>query len=442
MITLRVLLLICSIFLLVFLIFYTKYIVTTLIAGILILLQVIALIRFIESTNRRFAQFLEAIRYADFSSSFSEGGLGKNFEELNIAFNEVIREFRKTRKQKEEHFNYLQTVVEHISTGVIVYERTGQVDMVNNAFKKMFRLNSLKDISELARHGKSLVPVFRNVKAGDRFVMKQVIEDELLQLAVHATEFRIRDQELVLVSLQNIHYELEEKEMESWQKLTRVLTHEIMNSITPISSLASTIKDFVTDENGKAQCKENLDDETIESIQNALEAIERRSQGLLNFVNIYRNLTRIPKPNFRYFPMKELFQRVYELHKATMAEKNISFTMEIRPDDMKLLADPDLLEQVLINLIINAIHASETQPQPKIRLIAEHSNNKPYIHVIDNGTGIKPDLMEKIFIPFFTSKKDGSGIGLSLSRQIMFLHKGNIFVKSKPGEETEFTLRF
>jgi signal transduction histidine kinase len=253
----------------------------------------------------------------------------------------------------------------------------------------------------------------------------------------------MRGEEFVLVAFHDIHAELEEKEIESWQKLIRVLTHEIMNSITPISSLASTVNEMLIEHSDDMRKLKHLDDEDMENVESALLTIKNRSEGLLNFVDIYRNLTRIPQPNFRYFPVKEAFERAEYLLKQKIQDIGIKCNCSVYPADLKLTADPDLIDQVIINLILNAIDAVSKVGQPEISMTAYLNQiNRTIVEIVDNGTGIKPDIIDKIFMPFFTSKKDGSGIGLSLSRQIMHLHRGSIYVKSKDEEGTVFTLAF
>ncbi len=410
---------------------------------LLILLETVSLVLYTERTNSRLTKFFEGIRHSDFSASFSDKGLGKSFEDLSKEFNQIITEFRKNRAEKEEHFNYLLTVVQHVTIGIIVFRRDGKVDVFNNAIKKILRLSHLRNIAELKEIKDDLPETLMKMKAGDKLLIKLFLEDELIQLSISSTEFRMRGEEYVLVSLQNIHPELEENEIESWQRLIRVLTHEIMNSITPISSLASTVNEILTDPETNEIHPEKLTADDIESITTAMSTIESRSKGLLNFVEIYRNLTRIPKPNFRHFQMHELFDRVYELLKPKLEALDIQCECKVFPDDLMLLADPDLIDQVVINLLLNAIDAVKNQPNPKISITASVSiNHRTMIEFADNGTGITPDLLDKIFMPFFTSKKEGSGIGLSLSRQIMQMHKGAISVKSKPSEGTVFTLTF
>jgi len=440
---LRLLLLAFSFFLLFYLIDKTRYNVTSVILVLVIIIQVIFLIRYVERTNTRLSQFLQSIKHSDFSSTFSDQGLGSNFEDLNRSFMEVIEEFKKYRAEKEEHFYYLQTVVQHVSMGIIAYSRDGKIDIFNNAVKRLLKVRHIRNVSDLSVLKEDLPETLLKLKAGDSTLFKLFIEDELLQISIYATEFRMRGEDYILVSMQDISSELDEKEIDSWQKLIRVLTHEITNSITPISSLASTVREMLLEEDKDKLLLRALDEEDLEGVQGAIDTIQKRSQGLLNFVEVYRNLTRIPKPNFRYYRVSEIFERTERLLKPKMQELGIECSNRVFPPDLMVTADPDLVDQVVINMILNAMDAVKGIEGAKIGVLATvNNNNRIMIDIKDNGTGIKPDIMDKIFMPFFTSKKHGSGIGLSLSRQIMHLHKGSVTVKSKPGEGTIFTLTF
>lgn len=444
-ITIRILLITLNILILLLLIQKDQHPITSLIAIIMVVVQISSLIYFVERTNRKLTHFLESIRHSDFSTSFSDRALGGTFEGLNRAFNEVIADFRKNRAEKEEHYNYLLTVVQHVNIGILAFKKDGKVDIFNNATKRLLKVNNIQYIQELKDIKPELPELLLEMKAGDRQLVKIVIDDNLVQLSVYATEFRMRGEEFVLVSLQNITTELDEKEIESWQNLIRVLTHEIMNSITPISSLASTVRDILLEEeeDDKEIRLRQLDEDDIENINEALVTIRNRSQGLLTFVENYRNLTRIPRPNFRYFAVKELFDRAHVLLKPKMEKYGIVCTPRMFPDDLMITADPDLIDQVFINLLLNAIDAVKDVENPQIEVVASiNAGDRITIDFADNGQGIKPDILDKIFMPFFTSKKEGSGIGLSLSRQIMHLHKGSITVKSKPGEGAVFRLNF
>ena len=420
-----------------------KYRFSAFILGLLFILEIILLIRYVERTNRKLTRFFESIRYADFSSSFSDPGLGKSFEDLSREFNLVIDAFRKYRTEKEEHFNYLQTVIQHVAIGIIVFKTDGKVEVFNQAISKILKIRNIRNISELGNIKDDLPATLLGIKPGTSTLFKVITKDELLQLSMSATVFRMHGEDYTLVSMQNISAELDEKEIESWQKMIRVLTHEIMNSITPITSLASTVHDMmIRREDGKIKMN-ILDEEDTESVDSAITTIQNRSQGLLNFVEVYRDLTRIPKPNFRYFRISELFDRCRLLLKPKMEELHIACSSRVLPPDLMITADPDLIDQVVINLMLNAIDAVKEVENPKITIIATINNaNRVVIDFQDNGTGIMPDILDKIFMPFFTSKKHGNGIGLSLSRQIMHLHKGSILVRSKPEEGTVFTLVF
>ena len=442
-VVLRLIVLALSFSILFYLVDKTMYNVTAIILMAFIVIQVIFMIRYVERTNRKLSAFLQSIRHSDFSSSFSDKGLGKSFDDLNRSFMEVIEVFKKYRAEKEEHFNYLQTVVQHVSIGIIVYTRNGRIDIFNHAIKRLLKVRNFRHISELASLKNEFPEILLNLKAGDKTLVKLFLDDELLQISVYATEFRMRDEDYILVSLQDISSELDAKEIDSWQKLIRVLTHEITNSITPISSLASTVREMLLVEDEEKVLLKTLDAEDLEGVQGAIDTIQKRSQGLLNFVEVYRNLTRIPKPNFRYFKVSEIFERSERLLKPRMIELGIQCSSKVFPPDLMITADPDLIDQVVINLLLNSLDAVKGVDNPRISILATMGGaNRTVIEITDNGVGIKPDILDKIFMPFFTSKKHGSGIGLSLSRQIMHLHKGSITVRSKPGMGTTFTLTF
>ncbi|MCD6333798.1 MAG: ATP-binding protein, partial [Candidatus Latescibacteria bacterium] len=421
----------------------TPWYATTLIVGSIALYQVYALIHYVEKTNRDLTRFLQSIRHSDFSQTFTGGGLGASFDALNAAFSEVTDAFRRTRAEKEEQVRYLQTVVQHVGIGLLAFGSDGEVELMNTAAKRLLNAPQLKNITSLETFSKPLVDTLFRMKPGERALVKIEDHNESLQLAINATAFRLRDQKRTLVSIQNIRTELEEKEMEAWQNLIRVLTHEIMNSVTPIASLTATVKDLFTASFVGQEPDEKIPAERIEEIRGALGTIQKRSEGLLHFVEAYRNLTRIPRPRFRIFPVAELFERVGQLMQAQMADRAIRFRTSVDPESLELTADPELIEQVLINLLLNAIQATQGRTDIQIELTARmDGRGNLLIRVADNGPGIIEEALDKIYIPFFTTRRDGSGIGLSISRQIMRLHRGTIGVRSEPDVETVFTLKF
>lgn len=370
-------------------------------------------------------------------------GLGSSFEELNAAFNEVISDFQRVRSEKEEHFYYLQTILQNIDVSLIAYQTDGTIDLINKSAKKLFQVSGLTNIKGLDALSTDLVNVLLKIQAGENKLVKVSDEDDFLQLAIYATTIKVRDKITTLVTIKDIQHVLEEQETETWQKLIRVLTHEIMNSITPIASLSTTLENTINtypvNEGGDA----TVDPDSLQEIESALHTISKRSSGLLHFVETYRNLTRIPKPNFTFFMVEVLFGNIELLMGEELSRRTIEFQTRIEPPQLELTADEQLLEQVLINLIRNAMDALKNKPDGIIRLQAFYNKRGRFtIQVSDNGPGILPEVLERIFIPFFTTKPSGSGIGLSLSRQIMRLHNGTITAHSKQGIETVFTLTF
>lgn len=439
----RILLLSASIWLFFFTYFEGDMNVTPILVVVLTILQVFSLIRYVDRTNRDLTSFLESIRFSEFTRSFQIEGMGSSFDELNRAFNDVINDFQKVRSEKEEHFHYLQSIVQNIDVSIIAYRKDGTVEMINKAAKTLFQIHSLKNIKGLEQLSQDLVNTLIHISPGENTLVKVQDQDDILQLAIYATEFKVKDKLIILATINNIQNVLEEQETEAWQKLIRVLTHEIMNSITPIASLSSTLEIMLKGitEGGNIQEEMNMD--AVMEIQQALQTINKRSTGLLHFVNTYRNLTRIPKPNFKIFPVKELFKNLYLLMEEEITEHKVNFVTHIEPENIEISADEQLVEQVIINLIRNSMHALDGRKDPTIELKTYYNKRgRVTIQVADNGTGILPEVLDKIFIPFFTTKQSGSGIGLSLSRQILRLHNGTITAHSIPDKETIFTLTF
>jgi len=420
------------------------YNMTTVGLGALIVFQVIGLIKHVESTNREVVDFLNNIRYDDFSKTYKLNGEGKSFAELNVAFNEVIGRFRQIRAEKEANYQYLKTIIHHIGIGIISFDQRGNVQIINNAAKRLFKINQLTNIEHLRGFSSELVEKLWNLRTGTRDLVKIYTSDEIIQLAIYAIELTLRDEHYKLITLQNIHTELEEQEMEAWQKLIRVLTHEIMNSVTPISSLAATVESEI------ACLKENVEKgisaEDLEDMQMAIQTIQRRSEGLIRFVSDFRNLTHVPMPKFKNVKVIEIFNHVSLLMNSEIEASQIKFESSVEPDTLVITADQEMIEQVLINLIKNAIQALnefEGKSDKQIMLFAKQDEkSRPFIVVRDNGPGIDKDAIDRIFIPFFTTKKTGSGIGLSLSRQIMRQHKGSITAHSEVNVGTDFILKF
>ena len=441
----RILLLTGTIFVFVYLVNKTQLTFTTIAVLLFAVVQIMLLIRHVDKTNQLLNSFLQSIRYSDFTRTFQVESTDSSLNKLKTTLNEVIRDFQSVRAEKEESYHYLQTIIQHIGIALIAYQRDGSVELINNATKRLFQVRNLPNIQVLSGYSHELVQKLLTIKHGENALVKVRDKDDLLQLSIYGTEFKIHNRNIMLVSIKNIQHELDDKEMESWQKLIRVLTHEIMNSITPISSLSSTVNGLINDIIERAGANEqNVEiTEELQEISSALSTIQKRTEGLIQFVNTYRNLTRIPTPNFTIFQVSRLLNNIYELHRAELEAHNIECTLIVEPPTLELSADEMLIEQVLINLIKNSMHALEHRTNARIQLRAFlNRRGKITIQVVDNGPGILPEVLDKIFIPFFSTKPLGSGIGLSLSRQIMRLHGGSLNAFSEPEKETIITLTF
>lgn len=439
---LRVIIISLTTFLLVYLVSYNeKYVSAAIVAGAIII-EIIELFRFTTVTNKKITKFLESIRYSDFSSSFSyDNKLGKSFMELNKAFNNVAEAFRNERAQKEEHLNYLNTVVQHVTTGLLSFDNEGNVGLINSAAKRFLSIPQIRNISELLGVNVTLYKKLKQMGPGDKALIRVNSE---MNLSIHTTELKLRSHSYKLVALQNIHSELESKEVEAWQNLTRVLRHEIMNSITPIASLTGTLNEILS-EDIKPIGKDlfEISDESLSDLEEGLQTIENRSKGLVTFVDAYRDYTSIPKPKFGLIKIDELFEHICQLLKREFKEIGIDFQSKILFNDLEITADRELVEMVLINILKNAKEALKELEEPKVEMVARiDGEQRVLLDVKDNGPGIIPEAIDRIFIPFYTTKKSGSGIGLALSRQIMQMHQGTLSVKSEPDVYTIFTLRF
>ncbi len=439
----RIILIAITMLLTFFSVFNLGFSVTPILLGLITILQISSMLQYIQKTNRYLTTFLESIRYSDFSRSFKIDGLGSAYDELQTAFNHVIEDFQKIRTEREEHYHYLQNVIQHIGISLIAFRKDGRVEMMNNSAKKLFQINRLNNIKELKKYSEGLVRTLKELKPGKRKLVQVSDEDVMLQLAIYATEFKLSNRTIKLVSIQNIQSELEEQEMAAWQKLISVLTHEIMNSITPIASLSATVAKLLKDIDTTDNIPQEIDDETVEDIRKSMMTINKRSIGLIRFVESYRSLTKIPKPEFEIIPVKNIFGNVKLLMEEELHKSNINCKRSIIPETLEVTADQEQIERVLLNLLKNSQHALEGQENGKIDLNAFlDKRGKVAIQVVDNGPGILEDVIDKIFIPFFTTKANGSGIGLSLSRQIMRFHGGTITANSELNVKTEFTLKF
>jgi len=405
-----------------------------------ILYQLIEFYRYHFKGQKELAQFIEAIRYRDFSRHFSVKKAPLELRSLREGFNQITSTFQEISKEKETSFQYLQKILELVDTGILSYNlETGEIIWMNESLKKMLNLPYLKTIHSLSKRDQDLYNEIVSLKPAESKIAVVHLESRSFKILLSGTAFQTERNKFMLIAFQNINEALDETESKAWQKLLSVMTHEIMNSVAPISSLAETLKNRLQ----KSIAHLDNSEGAVHDLEIGIDTIKRRSEGLLKFAQTYRNLNKINKPNLKKVYVRDLFESLYQLMEPTLEQKNIEMDIVLKDPSLTVEVDPSLIEQVLINLVVNAKEALKDKESGMIVLSAgTGANNKVAIKVSDNGSGIPKDVLENIFIPFFSTKKTGSGIGLSLCKQIMMLHKGNINVHSVPDEGSVFTLQF
>jgi nitrogen fixation/metabolism regulation signal transduction histidine kinase len=437
----RILLIVLFVGLMFFSMRQEKWYVASAVSALVLIVLIVELFRFIDRSNREFVNLLQSLKYQDFTSTYRRKFSEKSFRELESSFNEILSLYKETKMDQAAQFQYLQMVIDHVQVALVCFDNAGEVILFNRKASKLFRRSEVNSLEQLKAEHPELYRGMVSLEAGQRELIRINTGEGVLRLAVAASGLRIKEKKYMLVSLQDIRQELEEQELDSWQKLIRVLTHEIMNSVTPVSSLSEAINEMLCDEQGRKRHPGDIEGEDLEDLYSGLETIEERSKGLLKFVTDYKNLTRLPIPSFESLPLDSLFGHMESLFARDMETADIDFRIMKSLKEHIIWADKEMIQQVLINLLRNSIEAVEGSKDPIIRLEAFAENGRTGIRVTDNGKGIDPEHADKIFVPFFTTRKKGSGIGLSLSRQIMRLHKGSIhFHSDKKG--TTFTLEF
>lgn len=407
---------------------------------VLVVIQIIFLLRYSENSFKKVRVFLNNIKQNKYSQLYPVKFDGSETDDLHIEFNAILAKLKEDQSEKEASSQFFKSVFKHLSIGLLTFGEDGKIQLINTAAKRILAVEELKNISDMASINKELNLAIQNLRTGGSELVKIAHPDGIMQLSVYVIELLMRGEKFKLVSLQNIQSELEEKEMEAWQNLVKILTHEIMNSIAPISSLAGTISNDMA---SKLDHGENVHAEDMEDYLMGIKTIEKRSEGLTNFVSDFRSLAHIPTPKFSSISISKLFDQLEILLQHQLDEKDIKLSKVLNPIELILFGDQTQIEQVLINLTQNAIQAVEESERREICLSAYiDESGKIIIEVRDSGKGIDEEALGKIFIPFFTTKKKGSGIGLSLSKQIMRRHKGNIQVSSSPNEGTTFKLIF
>jgi nitrogen fixation/metabolism regulation signal transduction histidine kinase len=439
---LRVLLLVPVLAALVYLFMVPGYPTLRLLLAVVAVLQLLEIIRFVRRTNNELTRFLDAIRYADFGQRFQMQEAGAGFDELGAAFTSIIERFQELRSQQEEALRHLRALMEHVPVPLLSLHQDDKISLHNNAARRLFGSTRVERLDDLRAFGEDFYRHVQAVQPGERRLAVFLLDAVEQRLTISATEIAIAGQMERLVSLQNIQSELDGVQLQAWQDLVRVLTHEIMNSITPVASLAKTATDLVEDATGKVRNHPEVVEE-LEDVKHAVETVARRSDGLMQFVQSYRQLTRLPPPNRQPIRVSELLNSAEQLVETDWKEKGIELAVQVEPTSLELDADPDMLEQVLLNLLKNAEQALADVENPRVELRASlNRNGHVSLEVADNGPGIDDEVAAKIFVPFFTTKREGSGVGLALTRQVMLAHGGTAVLGRSASGGAKFTLTF
>jgi nitrogen fixation/metabolism regulation signal transduction histidine kinase len=408
----------------------------------LILLQSWLLVKYVNKTNSDLEKFFSSVQDHDSSVRFSENTKNGSFKKLHDKMNYLNSVIQNVKIENERTSQFLQSIVDHVDIGLLSFDMNGKIEIYNRAAKRYLNIQQPQQLSSLKTMNDEIFKIINAIKPGQEILHKIKIDNLLQSILVKATELKFESNVIKLVSFQDITNELDKKELDSWQRLIRVLTHEIMNSISPITSLTGVISGYFKKKNGEAPIPfEEIDHQIVSKTLSGLNTIEETGKGLLDFVDKYRSLTSLPKPNLSKFTIDSLFLNCKLLMESNIS-KNIKITASVYPEDIAIAADYAQVEQILINLIKNAIEALSNKKNGTIHLKAFYTGDGTIIQVEDNGIGISSDIIEDIFVPFYTTKENGSGIGLSLSKQIMQNHDGTISVNSVLNKGTKFTLKF
>ena len=414
----------------------------TIISIFLLTILTVNLILFLNRTNRNIRYFFDSVKNDDSNLSFSVDNKSGTLKELHQSMNNVNLQIQNLKMENRQQEQFFSRILEMLATGIITYDSKGFVHHANSAAKRLLSVETMTHLGQIERIDSKLYTAIRGLGPSERQLVALNTKQGEIQLLLKSTVSGTGKDELGILSIQDIKHELDEKEVDAWMKLIRVLMHEIMNSITPITSLSDSLIKIYHD-GEKATSPEHLTGEKIKTTLQGLTVIKQQGNGLMSFVESYRKLTRLPDPDKKLFKVDDLFTHVQLLYNSMQKNIGIALSVNLKNPDLELNADQNLITQVLINLLKNALEANAGNPDAKISLVAgtdifDHTE----ICVIDNGPGIANEIIDEIFIPFFSTKQNGSGIGLSISKQIMRVHGGNLKVRSVPGKETVFCMSF
>lgn len=424
------------------LVFVEQSIRISIICALTMIIMTASLIRYLNRTNRNIRFFFDSVKNDDLNLTFPVDNMSGHIKELYKSMNNVNLQIQNLKIENTQQEQYFRKILELLATGIITYDSKGFIHHANSAAKKLLMMDTLTHIQQIDRIDRNLFQTVSNLKPFERYLVSVNSSQGEIQLLLKSTSYGSDDNELTILSIQDIKHELDEKEVDSWMKLIRVLMHEIMNSITPITSISESLYKIYSGTDTQIRPDE-VTEKKISTTLQGLNVIKEQGKGLMSFVESYRKITHIPKPLKKKFKVSELFSRVKLLTGSIERERNTEICFSIDQPELEILADENLISLVLINLIKNAVEANEGNANPVITIKAgKNLNSFPEICVTDNGPGIRPEIIDDIFVPFFTTREKGSGIGLSVSKQIMSAHGGTLKVKSVPGKETAFCMSF
>jgi two-component system nitrogen regulation sensor histidine kinase NtrY len=409
--------------------------------GMILIACIVSLYHYVNQMKGDIGRFILAVKTQDSTINFKTKSSKASFPELYTSFDEIIQIHKNIHLQKESMFQLIKTILEQVPVGVIVVQgnnldaEKSEIVFFNMAASGLLQVPAFKYWHRVKSHLPYFADQVASISKGGKRFIELKIQDKQTQLSTEVIPLNLYRQDYLIISFQNIKDEIEQKESEAWNRLIGVISHEILNSITPISSLSDTINSMVAD-------RDELDSETMQDLKSALLTIKRRSEGLLDFVKDYRLIAELPTPTLEHHTVGEIFQHIKVLMQPLAAGKNILLQVEQTSSKVSIKIDLKLIEQALINLVTNSIYALEQVNHPVIEINYRLESSRLFIDVVDNGRGIDPLLLEKIFVPFFTTRKNGSGIGLTITRNIMKMHQGSTEVQSIPFERTVFSLVF
>lgn len=409
---------------------------------ILIIVQIVVLVKQSANINNRIIDYLKAINYSQLSIKGKDTSHNDSFSQIQESVNDLLNLIHESNYEKEIHKQYLNLIIDYIKVGLISYNQKNEIILINESARNLFRKFNFKLIEDFTSINNDFYNEINSLSNRKNKLIQINLFGEMVSLTISKSILKIGNETITNITFQDIRNEIVQNEIESWRRLIKVLRHEILNSITPISTLTDTIISITQHEDGTDKLTSEFNEEDISDIRESMKSIKSRSKGLIEFVNVYREIDKIPSPKFELISVFDLIKSTKLLFENQLKKQNIEFSILFKNETMQLNADFSLIQQVLINVIKNSIQALEKVNNSTIKIEVFEKSDQINISVTDNGIGIPANEITKIFVPMYTTKENGSGIGLFLSQQIMQLHQGNILVKSEPNIETSFTLNF